>query len=145
MPGLVKVGMSVKTPNLRVIELSSTGVPTPFVLEYYAFFYDMAQAEKIAHQTLNKYHHGKEFFSIDVAAAINAIENTGLPFRRLFSKPEDEQKIEEIRIEEKEKIEREEVKRKKKKGKEKRIARARRLLELDIERIRREERRAKKD
>ena len=143
MPDLVKVGMTVKTPNLRAIELSSTGVPSPFELEYYAFFYDMALAEKLVHQKLNSCRHNKEFFRTEVTIAIDAIENTDLPFFRLFSKPENDQKLEQIRKdaeeqlrkekeEEKDRKEREEIR----KSREARIAIARRLLKEDIERIR---------
>ena len=34
MPGLVKVGKTTTTPNQRMSELHSTGVPTPFELEF---------------------------------------------------------------------------------------------------------------
>lgn len=154
MPDLVKVGMTVKTPNLRAIELSSTGVPSPFELEYYAFFYDMALAEKLVHQKLNSCRHNKEFFRTEVTIAIDAIENTDLPFFRLFSKPENDQQLEQIRKdaegqlrkeeeqkikqmeEEKDRKEREEIRKKKDENREARIAIARRLLKEDIERIR---------
>ena len=156
MPDLVKVGMTVKTPNLRAIELSSTGVPSPFEIEYYSFFYDMALAEKLVHQKLNSCRHNKEFFRTEVTKAIDAIENIDLPFFRLFSKPENDQKLEQIRKdaeeqvrkeeeqkikqmeEEKDRKEREEIRRKKDESKEARIAEARRTLKEDIERIRRE-------
>ena len=147
MPDLVKVGMTVKTPNLRAIELSSTGVPSPFELEYYAFFYDMALAEKLVHQKLNSCRHNKEFFRTEVTIAIDAIENTDLPFFRLFSKPENDQKLEQIRKdaeeqlrkeieEEKDRKEREEIRKKKDESREARIAIARRHLKEDIGRIR---------
>ena len=55
----------------------------------------MDEAEKIAHVLLSDYHHGKEFFDTSVPTAIHAIESTGIPFRKLFSKPEDDAKAEE--------------------------------------------------
>ncbi|HPA47526.1 MAG TPA: GIY-YIG nuclease family protein [bacterium] len=33
MPGLVKVGYSMKDPELRAAELNNTGSPHPYVLE----------------------------------------------------------------------------------------------------------------
>ena len=72
-------------------------MPTPFEVQYYAFFDDMDEAEKRAHNNLNAFHHGKEFFDTDVATAIRVIENTGITFQKLFSKPEDDVKAEELK------------------------------------------------
>lgn len=98
MPGIIKVGMTQTVPSQRIkdSDLSATGIPTPFVVEYYAFFHNMVQAEKKAHQSLRQYHHGKEFFKTDIANAIAAIEGTGLDFKRIFSKIEHDKKLEEI-------------------------------------------------
>lgn len=97
MPNTVKVGKTTKVPTSRAQELASTGVPTPFVVEYYAFFDDMDSAERIAHQKLSNNHHGKEFFAVDVATAIVAIESTGVPFQKLFSNFEQDSKADELR------------------------------------------------
>lgn len=84
MPGLIKVGMTTKVPEGRAKELSSaTASPTPFVIEYYAMFDDMEKAERLAHQKLNHYHHGKEFFKATPSQAVQVIESLGLPFTRL--------------------------------------------------------------
>ena len=98
MPGLIKVGRTARSPILRTKDddLSSTGIPTPFTVEYHAWFDDMWEAEKLAHKTLWDYHHGKEFFKIDVAAAIYKIENLGIKYTRLFSKPEEDEKVKKI-------------------------------------------------
>ena len=156
MPDLIKVGMTVKTPNLRAIELSSTGVPSHFEIEYYSFFYDIMLAEKLVHQKLDSFRHNKEFFKTEVTIAIDAIENIDLPFFRLFSKPENDKNLEQSRKdaenqlrkeeerkiknieEEKDKKEREEIRKKKDESRAARIAKARRVLKEDIERIRRE-------
>ncbi len=47
MPGLVKVGMSTRVPDKRARDedLNSTGVPTPFEVQYYSFFHDKAKTE----------------------------------------------------------------------------------------------------
>ena len=86
MPGIIKVGMSTKVPTERAKELEDTGLPMPYVVQYYAFFDDMRQAEKKAHNELSKYHYNKEFFKTDVGTAINCIENLGLSFNRLYCK-----------------------------------------------------------
>ena len=102
MPGLVKVGMSSKMPEKRAKELGGeTGIPTPFITQYYSLFDDMMEAEREAHISLNKYHHGKEFFKTDVATAVYHIENTGVPFTRLHCKPDDDRKVKEQKIAEK--------------------------------------------
>lgn len=103
MPNTVKVGKTTKTPDNRAQELASTGVPTPFEIEYYAFFDDMDAAERIAHQMLARNHHGKEFFAVDVATAIVAVENTGISFQKLFSKTENDRKAEGLRRQQEEK------------------------------------------
>jgi hypothetical protein len=118
MPGLVKVGMSKKVPTERAKELEDTGVPMPYVVQYFAFFDDMFQAEKVAHRSLSEYHFRKEFFKSDVATAIYHIENVGIPFTRLHSKPEDDRVADKLRLkmqqeqEKKERTERELLERK---------------------------------
>jgi hypothetical protein len=113
MPDLVKVGMSKKVPTERAKELEDTGVPKPYVVQYYAFFDDISQAEKEAHKALSEYHYNKEFFKTDVATAIYHIENIGLPFTKLHSQPEDDRIAEALKLkmqqeqEEKERAERE--------------------------------------
>jgi len=76
MPGILKVGMTRRVPELRINDddLCSTGVPTPFIVEYYAFFDDRYKAEKEAHINLKEYRHSKEFFTVDIPTAIKGIE-----------------------------------------------------------------------
>lgn len=109
MPGLVKIGMSKRVPTERTTDddMASTGIPKRFEVQYYAFFEDMFKAEREAHHNLKEYHYGKEFFKTDVATAIVAIESIDIPFTKLYSKPDDDRKAEQIRIA-KEKAEREE-------------------------------------
>jgi len=101
MPGLLKVGMTKKVPTLRALDkdLNTTGVPTLFQTQYYAFFDNMIFAEQQAHRKLQQFHHGKEFFKTDVATAICAIESINIPFTKLYSKPEDDTKAAKIRQE----------------------------------------------
>lgn len=97
MPGLIKVGMSTKVPDERAKELSSdTSTPTPFIVEYYAFFDDMKKAERLTHQKLQNFHHAKEFFETDVAQAIQVIENLSITHTKIFSKPENDKKAKEL-------------------------------------------------
>ncbi|MEZ4527645.1 MAG: GIY-YIG nuclease family protein [Desulfobacterales bacterium] len=99
MPGLVKVGMTKRIPTERTKDddMTSTGIPTKFEVQYYAFFEDIVKSEKIAHSRLSKYHYAKEFFKTDVATAIYEIENMNINFKRLFSKNENEIRAEEIK------------------------------------------------
>lgn len=97
MPGLIKIGMSTKIPEERAKELSSaTSTPTPFTVEYYALFDDMRKAERLAHQKMQRYHHGKEFFQAPPEKAIQAIERLGISFSKIFSKPDNDRKVREL-------------------------------------------------
>ena len=73
--GLLKIGQTSKDPLVRRKDLSSTGVPEEFVIEYQALTSDYRRQEKLIHQKLNKVRHSskKEFFSITVPEAINVI------------------------------------------------------------------------
>ena len=74
-PGLLKIGQTSKDPLVRRKELSTTGVPEEFVIEYQALVSDYRRQEKLIHQKLSKVRHSdrKEFFSISVPEAINTI------------------------------------------------------------------------
>jgi hypothetical protein len=53
--GLVKIGKTNKDPEERARELSSaTGVPSPFIVVYSAFFDDCNIAEIFIHNLLNE-------------------------------------------------------------------------------------------
>lgn len=52
MPGVVKVGFTLKDTKLRAIELSHTGVPEKWVVEYEAFVTNPREIEQIAHKEL---------------------------------------------------------------------------------------------
>lgn len=56
MPELVKIGMTERTPEERTKELSSTtGVPTPFVIEFAKKVKNPTQKEATLHALLEKY------------------------------------------------------------------------------------------
>ena len=82
----VKIGKSDRDPSNRVSELSnSTGIPTPFKLEYYAFVTDHHDLERWCHVTLatKRVSKNREFFEVTVVEAIECIRSiagTGLKF-----------------------------------------------------------------
>mgnify|MGYP002144210229 CR=1 FL=1 len=77
MPNLIKVGKTTKHPSKRMSELHSTGVPTPFELEFSAMVDNCGFSELAAHRALANYRvTGKrEFFRISVKKAIELRDN----------------------------------------------------------------------
>ena len=75
MPGLIKVGKTTTHPDQRMSELHSTGVPTPFVLEFSIEVNDCSVSERNAHNALENHRVAKnrEFFKISVAKALKII------------------------------------------------------------------------
>lgn len=75
MPGLVKVGKTTTHPSQRMSELHSTGVPTPFELEFSAVVSNCDYSEKAAHRALASYRvaGNREFFRVSVKKAIELI------------------------------------------------------------------------
>jgi len=74
-PDLVKIGQTSKDPEERRRELYTTGVPTDFVLEYWALSDDYVSLELEIHRSLDhlRFNQNKEFFNISVPEAINEI------------------------------------------------------------------------
>lgn len=77
MPGLVKVGFSMKDPEARTDELYQTGTPTPFRIEYSALVSDPRSVEAAAHRKLSssRINPNREFFRCSPAEAIAVIES----------------------------------------------------------------------
>lgn len=75
MPGLLKIGHSVKVPTERKEELFTTGVPEPFNLAYYCLVENVKQIEAVVHRTLSqfRYREDREFFQVELNTAIQAI------------------------------------------------------------------------
>jgi hypothetical protein len=75
-PGLAKVGYSLKEPTLRATELSSTGVPHPFVVAYDVLVFNPKEVEQAVHRKFRGEgrHESKEFFRTSVAEAITKIK-----------------------------------------------------------------------
>lgn len=79
MNGIVKIGLTKRTPEERLNELSkATGVPTPFILVYKEKFNDCVRAEKIIHSLLEergeRVSSNREFFSTETSEAIKIIQ-----------------------------------------------------------------------
>jgi Fe2+ transport system protein B len=95
MPGLVKVGQTYKTPEIRAQELSSeTGVAAQYVVVYKAFVPNYEQVEKIVHDKLKSAgkHYNKEFFKCEPFEVIRHIRDiTTIKFEE--SKEDVERKI----------------------------------------------------
>lgn len=81
MPGLVKIGFSLKDPQLRASELFQTGTPTPFVVQYSAYVKNAQSVEFATHKHLNSYriNRNREFFRCEVWDAVKAIESLSKP------------------------------------------------------------------
>jgi hypothetical protein len=78
MQGLVKIGKTSRVPAERVRELSgATGVPTPFILVYQAWFANCSEAELLVHALLEKRNYrvspNREFFNAPANEAIDAV------------------------------------------------------------------------
>lgn len=75
MPGLLKVGFSTKDPQLRARELSHTGSPRPYIVEYDALVRAPHETEQLIHKALRDQHDGKEWFKCTLEEAIAAIHS----------------------------------------------------------------------
>jgi hypothetical protein len=73
MPGLVKVGYSMKDPELRAAELNHTGSPHPYVVDYEALVEEPREVEQKSHQLLAPKREGKEWFRCSAEEAIVAV------------------------------------------------------------------------
>ena len=71
----IKIGISKSDPNTRKEELYSTGVPTPFKLEYHALVEDYEKIEKIVHKKLDycRTSKSREFFKISIEKTVEVI------------------------------------------------------------------------
>src|SRR5260370_476878 len=62
MPGLLKIGYTTRTLDERIRELSSTGVPTKFELEFYCIVDNVHLFESAIHHKLQQCRFQKQFF-----------------------------------------------------------------------------------
>ncbi len=76
MPGLLKIGITSRSPEERRREISSaTGVPKEFSVAYEIFTHDAERLEKTIHADLQfvRVNTNREFFKIELAEAISII------------------------------------------------------------------------
>ncbi len=77
MPGVVKIGRSINGGQHRAKAIFSTGVPTPFYLEFEILVDDAVIIEQTVHECLEhcRVSSAREFFRCDVREAIRTIMN----------------------------------------------------------------------
>lgn len=73
MPGIFKIGFTLKDPELRAKELDSTSVPFPFVVEYEILVDDPHALEQRVHKSLRAQREGKEWFRCSFTQAVQMI------------------------------------------------------------------------
>lgn len=75
-PELVKVGFTCNPVKDRAAELSSTGVPQPFVIEFFQLTTDVEDVEGLIHAELQAARPtaNREFFQVALTDAIKAVE-----------------------------------------------------------------------
>jgi hypothetical protein len=73
MPGLVKIGFSLKDPDLRAAELNHTGVPHQYKIDCDILVTAPKKLEALTHQYLAQSSEGKEWFRISPHDAFEAI------------------------------------------------------------------------
>ena len=73
MPGIVKIGYSLKDPMLRAQELDSTGVPHSYVVEYSIMVDNPQQLEQRVHKSLKCINEKKEWFRCSLEKAVTSI------------------------------------------------------------------------
>jgi hypothetical protein len=80
-PDLLKIGFSRKVPTERAEELFTTGVPSPFVIEYYCLVEGNVELESQVHRTLAEHRHreDREYFRVDVGTVVSAIQSMCAP------------------------------------------------------------------
>jgi hypothetical protein len=74
----VKIGRTARSPEERARELSTTGVPMPFVVAYEALVSDGPSAEALIHERLSGEGHrlnpSREFFDVPLKRAIAVVD-----------------------------------------------------------------------
>lgn len=74
MPDLVKIGFSMKDPEIRAIELNHTGTPHPYCVEYEVLVENPYNTEQTIHRYLFDKREGKEWFRCLPEEAVAAIK-----------------------------------------------------------------------
>ena len=82
MPGILKIGMTERTPEVRLKEANSSDTwrpPTPYIIEFAKRVMCPKEKETILHTILSKYteriHQNREFFRVSVEEVKNFLDN----------------------------------------------------------------------
>ena len=75
MPGLSKIGYSMKDPELRAAELNHTGSPLPYLVDYEVLVDEPRKIEQAVHHCLSAQREGKEWFRCSPEDSIAAIKS----------------------------------------------------------------------
>ena len=79
LPGMIKIGTSrrLNGPYTRIAELSSSSLPTPFVLDGFCFSEDAFAIEYSMHEYFNEFRvsPNREFFYVEAKQAIDVLKN----------------------------------------------------------------------
>ena len=108
----IKIGISKSDPTQRKDKLYSTGVPEPFVVEYYALVEEYEEIEKTVHIKLTGLRPNKqrEFFICTIEKAIVSIRNCAeINYERIFYKTDEQLKIEQQELDRCKKLEKESI------------------------------------
>lgn len=73
---ILKIGYTTRTVEERIDELSSTGVPTKFQLEFCLVVENAPKLEQILHKKLSNQNYNKEFFKISISKAVEVCKIT---------------------------------------------------------------------
>lgn len=73
LPGIYKIGITSRSPYVRADELSTTGLPTEFKVEYYITVDEYDLIEKRVHAKLSNENAGKEFFKCRLEKCISTV------------------------------------------------------------------------
>jgi hypothetical protein len=88
-PGLVKVGMTERTVNMRARELRTTGVPSRFIVLWQEYVSDANAVEEAMHKRFTgyRYEEDREFFSVPPQEAIRALIEESTKLARPLQAP----------------------------------------------------------
>lgn len=75
MPGLFKIGHTLKDPEIRASEMNSEASPHKYIVDYEAFVDNPKNIELNAHKLLRTFHESKEWFRCDISQAVSAIRD----------------------------------------------------------------------
>lgn len=78
MPNIYKIGCTSRNPIERANDLYTTGVPTPFIVEYCIYIENFQYIEKEIHKSLINYNFNKEFFKYDLIKCILEIKRIAI-------------------------------------------------------------------